>query len=120
VTRLIRPGGWLCARTPNGRGYIAVAARLVPNRAHARVLGTLQPTRPSRDVFPTRYTLNTPAALRQHFSPDDWEHVVFTHTPEPTYFAESVLAWRFGTLLARMLPPALGTSLHIFLRRRES
>jgi ubiquinone/menaquinone biosynthesis C-methylase UbiE len=33
--RVLRPGGWLCARTPNKWGYIGVGARVVPNKAHS-------------------------------------------------------------------------------------
>lgn len=118
VTRLLKPGGWLCARTPNSKGYIAMGARMVPNKFHQATLRKLQPNRPSMDVFPTRYRLNSPKALKNYFPVSDWDHVVFTHNSEPSYFAESVPAWRVGAVVARVMPLSLGATLHIFLQKR--
>lgn len=117
LERVVRPGGWICARTPNRHGYIALGARLVPNRLHARALSSLQPGRHERDVFPTRYRLNTPAQLRQHFPPDRFETVVYAHDPEPAYFGRSVVAWRVVDTASRLLPRRLGATLMVFVRK---
>jgi hypothetical protein len=71
--RVVAPGGWVCARTPNRRGFIAVGARLVPNALHVRALKKLEPERKDFDVFPTRYRLNTMGQVRRAFPPDQWE-----------------------------------------------
>jgi ubiquinone/menaquinone biosynthesis C-methylase UbiE len=34
--RVLKPGGYLCLRTANSLGYVALMARLVPNRYHSR------------------------------------------------------------------------------------
>ncbi|HLH94775.1 MAG TPA: methyltransferase domain-containing protein [Xanthobacteraceae bacterium] len=67
VGRVLKPGGWLCARTPHLYSLLALAATFVPNRLHASVLGRVQPTREARDTFPTVYRLNTRKALRGSF-----------------------------------------------------
>ena len=67
VQRLLKPSGVFCARTPHKYSYIALGARLVPNRRHSDVLKNLQPERRSQDVFPTAYKLNTISAYRSYF-----------------------------------------------------
>jgi SAM-dependent methyltransferase len=36
ISRILRPGGWFVARTPNKWGMIGIGARVVPNRLHTR------------------------------------------------------------------------------------
>ena len=116
--RVLRPGGWLCARTPNKWGYIAIGARLVPNGLHRRVLAQLQPNRQDRDIFPTFYKLNTFAALQKCFSPESWCHVVYAHNSEPTYAGDSLGLWRFTQLVSRVTPDILGATLLVFLQKK--
>ncbi len=118
LERVLKPGGWICARTPNRHGYIATGARLVPNRAHAKALRRLQPERQERDVFPTRYLLNSPAQLHRHFPADRFEVFSYTHNSEPAYFGRSVVAWRAVNLVNRLLPSQLGATFMIFVRKR--
>lgn len=73
LTRVLRPGGAFVARTVSRRSALSLAARLIPNRMHARVIHRLQPGREVRDVFPTAYRLNTQRALRELLDPAfDW------------------------------------------------
>lgn len=118
MMRVLRPGGWLAARTPNKWGMIGVGARAVPNSLHTRVLGRLQPGRKAEDVFPTRYAMNTRPALRELFAPH--EVVVYGHTSEPTYFGQSVAAWRAAALLGRLTPPPLAATLMVFVQKSHS
>ena len=78
----------------------------------------LQPGRPERDVFATRYRLNTPTQLRRHFPADRFDVVAYTHDPEPSYFGRSTLAWRAVNAVTRLLPSRLGTTLMVFVRKR--
>jgi SAM-dependent methyltransferase len=87
--RVLRPGGWICARTPNRWGYIGLAANAVPNRFHVRVLEWAQPTRQEQDVFPTRYKMNSKHQLRRLFPDKNWELYAYTFNPEPSYFGKS-------------------------------
>jgi SAM-dependent methyltransferase len=93
LKRILKPGGWICARTPNRWGYVGVGANLVPNRLHARLLKYLQPKRQEVDVFPTAYKLNTYGALKAHFPADQFFNATYGYTPEPAYFAQARFAW---------------------------
>lgn len=115
--RILRPGGWICARTPNRWGLIALPARLVPNRLHDAVLARVQPGKQARDTFPTRYRLNTTVALRRHFPPDRFEHHGYTHDSEPAYVAGSAAMWSLFRGLAGVTPPGLRSMHLVFLRK---
>lgn len=118
IDRVLKPGGWLCALTPNRWGYIGIGARLVPNRLHVRALRRLQPAKPAEDTFPTAYLLNTPAALERWFPPAGYHHVVWTMDNEPAYVGRSVpAAWATKAMFS-LTPPPLRSILFIFLRKR--
>ena len=116
--RVVKPGGWVCARTPNKWGYIGIGARAVPNSWHVRWLSRLQPHRKDVDVFPVRYQLNTRADLAAAFDPQRWEHVVYSMPGEPNYAGGSRLASAALGVLPRLLPRKADPVLLIFLRRR--
>lgn len=115
--RLLRPGGWLCARTPNRWGLVATASLAIPARLHAAVLARAQPHRRAEDVFPTCYRLNTRRALARAFPERAWSHHVHGWNSEPAYAGRSALAWRAMQGLQALLPPAMDATLHVFLRR---
>lgn len=119
LIRVLKPGGWICARTPNRWGYIALGATIVPNRWHVAALSRLQPHREAKDIFPTAYRLNTRRALIKAFSPRLFEHFVYGMNPEPAYFGDSLVAWRLSQSLSRLLPSAMFPVLHVFLWRRS-
>lgn len=120
LARVLRPGGWLCARTPNKWGYVAIGARLVPNRLHVRLLGGLQPRRAERDVFPTFYRVNTRAALRHALPEELWMDCTYGHNPDPDYVGRSVTAYRALVAWQRLAPQFVATTLHAFLQRRDT
>lgn len=119
ISRILKSGGWICARTPNKWGYIAVFARLVPNRFHDAVLRVVQPRKKSIDTFPTLYRLNTRRDLRRFFSVQRFEHIIFEHDAEPAYAANSILGWKLGLLLSRISPRRARSMLFIFLQKKE-
>jgi len=120
IDRVLRPGGWVCARTPNRWGYIGIGGRLVPNLLHRRVLPALQPTSTRRDadVFPTRYLLNTRRAVGLAFPPRGWDDCTYVHHPEPLYFGRSRLLARLVRRVGPVLPDRVAPVLLIFLRKR--
>lgn len=115
--RVVRAGGWICARTPNRKGYIALAARAVPNGLHARVLRRLQADREDRDVFPTAYRLNTRNDITTYFPADRFEQIIYGWEPEPAYAASKMIVVDTFRLIHRLTPERLMPTLHIFLRR---
>jgi SAM-dependent methyltransferase len=117
AARVLRPGGHICLRTVNVHSYLGVASRLVPDRAHERVLGALQPERPSEDVFETVYRCNTRKVLRGHLRPD-FDAVVYTAEAEPNYLAFNVIAYGLGMAHRRLAPPAIRPGLLAWGRRR--
>lgn len=118
LTRIVRPGGWICARTPNRWGYIGIPTRVVPNRLHHAVLRRVQPQKQERDTFPTTYRLNSPTQLRTAFSPSSFDDFSYAFDSEPAYFGASRVAWRTMQGVFAITPPALRSMLFVFLRKR--
>ncbi|QYJ03944.1 methyltransferase domain-containing protein [Nocardioides panacisoli] len=116
LLRVLKPGGWLAARTPNKWGVIGVGARAVPNTLHTRVLRRLQPERLAEDVFPVRYAMNTRGDLARLF-PEPHRLLVYGHNSEPRYFGSSVPAWRAAQLVDRLTPPRWASTLMVFVQK---
>lgn len=116
LLRVTKPGGLIAAYTPNRWGYVATAARLVPNRLHRAALASIQPDRLPEDVFPTRYRLNTPAAIRRAFTGAE---VFVTRTAaEPAYHFGSRLVYRLGRWMDKHLPDALQPMLYVYIKKQ--
>lgn len=115
--RVLRPGGWVCARTPNLLHPVGLAAYLAPHRWQRRAASRLQ-AREQRDVFPTTYRLNTRGALRRWFPAPAWRLIVYGWTAEPAYFGQSRLLFTLMRLLDRALPEACSANLFAFARKR--
>lgn len=118
VGRVLKPGGWFCARTPNKWGYIALGARMVPKRLEAAVLGRLQPTRQDRDVFPKHYRLNTLRDVRRVFGAQDWLDASFRMNAIPAYHGGNSLIFQGIDAFQRYTPAAMDTVLLIFMQKR--
>lgn len=116
--RVLSPGGWLCARTPNAWGYVALVSRLVGNRSHVTVLHRAQPRRKAIDVFPTVYKLNSLRAIRRYFRDTEFENFSYRYDAEPAYFFDSPMILRCFELLQWILPPPCASQLFVFLRKR--
>ena len=117
LDRVLRPHGWLCARTPNRWGYIALASRILPEWGHAVILRRAQPSRRSEDVFPTVYRMNDRATLASLFPSDRFQDFSYTIDPEPAYFGSAPALWRAMLLARRLTPPALGAVRLCFLQK---
>jgi 2-polyprenyl-3-methyl-5-hydroxy-6-metoxy-1,4-benzoquinol methylase len=63
INRLLKPGGVFVIHTPNCRNYKVRLAALTPQGLKNRLI-TLFEGRHEKDVFATRYRLNTPGAMR--------------------------------------------------------
>ena len=118
-TRTIKPGGYLCLRTPNALNYISLFARLVPNRHHAAVLDKVLTTKKDeQDVFPTVYRCNTRRRIRRMLDEHGFDHCVYSHEAEPYHLGFSRLAYLCGVLHQRLAPSLFRSTIFAFARKR--
>jgi SAM-dependent methyltransferase len=118
TARVLRPGGVVCIRTINAWSYMALASRMTPNRAHARLLGRLQPERRHEDVFPTLYRCNSVRRLRRAFDAHGFDAAVYGLDAEPAYLRFSTFAYALGLAHRRLAPSSLRVGLIGWGRRR--
>ncbi len=114
IRRVLKGTGVACLRTTNGWGYVALAARLIPNRHHAGVLKRVQQDREAEDVFPTYYRCNTIGSIRRQFAAIGFDHGVWGHAYEPAYMEFSKIAYAMGVLYTRWAPAAIQPMLFAF------
>lgn len=118
LLRTLRPGGWLCARTPNRFGYVRLASELVPNQLHTVVLRLVQPDRKSQDVFPTYYRMNSIGQIKELFP--SCAIYGFNDNAEPAYYFGSRLLYSAFLLLHRLLPQTLATGSCFFIQKPKA
>lgn len=118
LRRVLKPGGWFCARTPNRWGYVGLGARVIPNAAHQSLLKILRPQRDEEDVFPTVYKLNTLKDIRLHFQTDKWNNYSFMQGSTPNYFGNSYLLFRIIELYQNVVPNILQTNIMVFIQKK--
>jgi SAM-dependent methyltransferase len=119
VERVLKPGGWFCARTPNLLSLVAIASRAVPNRLHARMLQNVQKKeRKTEDVFPTLYRLNSLRSVRRHFPEPTWKNCSYTYSAEPAYhFGKSAII-RLMAVAQYIKRPLSAENLMVFVQKR--
>jgi SAM-dependent methyltransferase len=115
--RVLKPGGYLCVRTPNRWSYVAIGASLVPNRYHAGVVGKLQRGREAKDVFPTYYRANTVSAMKRLLRKHGFYGCVYKHIAEPNYLTFSRWSYAMGVHLHRWMPSLFWPLLFVFAKR---
>jgi SAM-dependent methyltransferase len=116
ISRLLKPNGYFCARTPHQLNYVCFFARIVSNVRHAKILSLLQPTRQPEDVFPTAYKLNSLRRIRRVFP--GWGNYSYLFTSEPRYFFGLRFVYRVLQILHDHAPKLLTGNLFIFLRKQ--
>lgn len=116
-SRVVKPGGFVCIRTPNRWSYVSIIASLIPNRLHANVVGVVQPGRKAEDVFPTYYRANTPKVIQKLLQANHLDGCVIRHITEPSYFGFSEWSFRFGVYFHRWLPGMFWPLLFVFAER---
>lgn len=119
VERVLKPGGWFCARTPNRWGMTGIAVNLIPNRMHVGFLKYLQQDRLAIDVFPTFYRMNTMGKLHRLFSYDRWDNFSYRSNSEPPYVQRSLFLMRLIRYFWRISPPFFHTNMYVFVRRKD-
>jgi SAM-dependent methyltransferase len=119
IRRILKPGGWLCARTPNLYGYISVASRLIPEHLHDFVLRRAQTSRKPQDVFPTYYLLNSPKQIRKFFSPENWDLICYNSESGPAYFGNNYYVNAAAEFVLRRMPVAMAATIFTFAQKRS-
>lgn len=114
VHRVLKNNGFLCIRTPNRWGYIALIARLIPHRYHSKFISNIGGKRKQEDVFPVLYRCNTLGKMRAMLKQNKLDGVVYGYTPEPTYLSFSSIAYALGVLHQKICPGFLKTTLFAF------
>lgn len=115
LLRVVRPGGYICARTSNKYGYLRLAASAVPNRLHTKVLDYVQPDRRHEDVFPTVYKMNSVTQVRRLFP--GCEVFWYRDNSEPAYYFGKAVLYRLFSALHWLLPDVFSVSICFFIRK---
>jgi SAM-dependent methyltransferase len=118
LTRTLRPGGVFVARTVSRYSILAAAARLVPNRSHAKVLETFQPGREEQDVFRTAYKMNTRKDLAALFD-QDFEWAAASRTGLDRYLMPWPTVAKAALAVEQRLPRAAQQGLVLCARRKS-
>ena len=117
--RVLKVGGWICARTPNRYGYVAVMNRIVPARLASSLVRSAQPHRKEQDIFPAHYRMNTLRKLRKLFPVDRYDHMSFAFDSEPRYHFNRRGVFLLLLGLHSVTPPALRNTLMLYVRKRS-
>lgn len=118
LLRVLKPGGYICARTPNKNGYISLASRMVNNTKHVGFLKRIQPFRKEEDVFPTFYRMNTRPQLEKIFG-NRAEILTFVDSADPSYHFNRKFVYRLFLGIHKFLPSYFATTLFIFIRKND-
>jgi len=117
VARVLAPGGWFCARTPNSFGYVALATRMLPERLQNLLLRRAQPDRKDEDVFPKYYRFNRQRRIRRSFSEYGLQTIVYAPPTPPAYFAGNRVAASFFAAYDELAPEFLKNNLFVFAKK---
>lgn len=116
--RVLKRGGWICARTTNKNGYVALASRVAPASLRRWIVGRAQNDRKDEDVFPAYYKMNTRKALLKAFPKCDYEHYIYFWDGAPSYHFNSVVLYKLFLLVHRLTPAAFRNAIFAFLKKR--
>jgi SAM-dependent methyltransferase len=119
LDRILKVGGWICARTPNRYGYVAIANRIMPGRVGNSLVRSAQPDRKAQDIFPAHYRMNTMRKLRRLFPTSRYNHMSFAFDSEPRYHFNSRTMFYLLLGLHGLTPQALRNTLMVYVHKRS-
>lgn len=103
MARVLRPGGRIVFLTANMWDYGTLAARLVPNRLHAKVVKAVE-GRAEEDTFPTAYKTNTRAAVQRLSKASGLEVASFEYLSQyPNYLMFNAVAFMIGVAYEQLI-----------------
>jgi hypothetical protein len=115
--RVIKDRGYFCIRTPNAWSYVALMAKLVPQRLHQSVIARAQEGRRPEDVFPAFYRANSVPRLRRLLRDHGFAAAVYGYEAEPSYLEFSRVAHALGVLHQRLAPGFIRPALFAFAEK---
>lgn len=116
--RVIKPGGYLCMRTPNKWGYVAILSRMIPSRFHQRVITDVQLDREAVDIYPAYYRCNSRRRIRGMLTKHGFEqHCVYGYEAEPSYMSFSRVCYFLAVLHEKFAPGLLKLTIFTFARK---
>lgn len=115
IDRLLKPGGWFCARTPHKYCLISIFASIIKNKFHKSILKFVQPKRSEIDVFPTFYRLNTLYEVEKYFP--SYIDKSFIFRTEPSYFFGNKFIYYFQKFIGNFLIDPLVGNLFIYKQK---
>ena len=118
VDRVLKNGGYFCARTPHKWNYVSIFARLIENSKHSFVLKFVQPFRKEVDIFPTAYLMNSSSDIESFFI--GYRNKTFIYRSEPSYFFGSKFIYNVQYFIHRILPLSVVGNLFIFLQKGKT
>lgn len=114
MVRVLKDGGHLCIRTSNRWHYVGMAAAIIPNRYHHKIVAKAQSERGRADVFPTFYRCNSVRTLRCSLQAAGIECVVYGYEAEPSYLEFSRFPYALGVMHQKFAPGFLKAALFAF------
>ena len=115
VNNSLKNGGWFCARTPHSLSYVSLAARLVNNSFHSKLLYFAQPDRKEIDIFPTFFRLNSLSTIDKTFK--GWNNKSFIFKTDPAYYFGNKIIYQTLYLVHKVLPKFACGNIFLFLQK---
>ena len=116
INRLLKPGGWVCGRTPHAYSYPAIFARIVPNKFHQRVLKSIKPNI-NDTAFPTKYRLNTLRDIKKAFPAYSSKSFIFRG--DPAYYFGNYFIYKLQEFISRVFFRWFSGCIFVYLKKPE-
>lgn len=95
IYRVLKHGGWFCARTANIYHYSYAIANLIKNTSFERKL--LNVSQGERYTWPKAYKSNSYSTLKKNLKIAKFEKtIILKHEPEPAYLMRNIILFLFG------------------------
>jgi SAM-dependent methyltransferase len=102
VSRVLKPGGFFHAKTPNKYHYVSLIARITPHVFHEYV--NVIRGRDRDDTFPTKYKLNTENDIKKYSNIADLEVCEIRHVEgRPEYMRVNTFTYILGCMYERVV-----------------
>lgn len=116
--RVLKKDGFICIRTTNNWGYIAIGAKLIPKRFHITALKKMQVSRKEDDIFPTVYKCNNVYSIRKMLKKYGFDGIVYGRDAEPAYFDNSFILYFLAQAYHFLSPKIFKSTIFVFARKR--